>query len=54
MDVRSFRGVNIDSDHFLVVSKLRARLANYKKECGTGVTKYNVHKLKNDEILIQY
>jgi hypothetical protein len=48
MDMRSFRGANIDSDHFLVVSKLRARLANYKKECGTGVRKYNVDKFKND------
>jgi hypothetical protein len=54
MDVRSFRGANIDSNHFLVVSKLQARLANYKKECGTGARKYNVHKFNNDEISVQY
>jgi hypothetical protein len=53
-DMRSFRGANIDSDHFLVVSKLRARLANYKKECGTGVSTYNVDKFKNDDISVQY
>jgi hypothetical protein len=42
--MRSFRGVNFDSDHFLMVSKLWARLANYKKECETGGRKYNVDK----------
>jgi hypothetical protein len=52
--VRSFRGVNINSDHFLVVSKLRARLVNYKKGCGAGVRKYDVDNFKNDEISVQY
>jgi hypothetical protein len=31
MDVRTFRGANIDYDHFLVVSELRARISNCKK-----------------------
>jgi hypothetical protein len=37
-----------------VVSKLRARLANYTKECATGVGKYSVDKFKNDEISMKY
>jgi hypothetical protein len=32
MDVRTFTGANIDSDHFLEVSKLRARISNCKKK----------------------
>jgi hypothetical protein len=52
--VRSFRGVNINSDHFLVVSKLRARLVNYKRGCGAGVRKYDVDNFKNDEISVKY
>jgi hypothetical protein len=54
MDTRSFKGANIDSNHFLVVSKLQARLANHKKDCGTEVRKYHVDIFKNDEISAQY
>jgi len=33
LDVRSFRGADCDSDHYLVVAKLRERLAVIKKSC---------------------
>jgi hypothetical protein len=54
MDIRTFRGANTDSDHFLVVSKLRTRISNCKKEHSTIVEKYNIHKLKNIDILTLY
>jgi hypothetical protein len=54
MYVRTFRCANIYSDHFLVVSKLCARISNCKKECGTIVKKYNTEKLKNSDISTLY
>jgi hypothetical protein len=54
MDVRSLRGANIDSDHFLVLLKLRARISNCKKECGIKIKKYSIEKLKDDDITLQY
>lgn len=47
MDTRSYRGANIDSDHFLVGTKIRARISNAKKERGTRQKKYNTNKLKD-------
>ena len=35
MDVRSYRGANIDSDHYLVIAHLRARISNVNKVTGT-------------------
>jgi hypothetical protein len=54
MKVRSLTGANIDSDHFLVLSKIHARISNCKKESGIKNKKYNIEKLKNDDIGLQY
>jgi hypothetical protein len=54
MDMRSLRGANIDSDHFLVLSKLCATISNCKKECRIKIKKYNIEKLKDDDITLQY
>jgi endonuclease/exonuclease/phosphatase family metal-dependent hydrolase len=31
MDVRSYRRANIDSDHYLIISKVRNRISNARK-----------------------
>jgi hypothetical protein len=31
MDVRTFRGANTDSDHNLLISKIRSRISNTRK-----------------------
>ncbi|KMQ90394.1 craniofacial development protein 2-like protein [Lasius niger] len=32
MDVRSYRGANVDSDHYLVIAKIRSRITTMKEE----------------------
>jgi len=34
MDVRTFRGANIDSDHYLLILKIRSRISNARKVRG--------------------
>jgi hypothetical protein len=54
MDVRSLRGANTDSDHFLVLSKILARICNCQKESGIKIKKYNIKDLNDDDTALQY
>jgi len=40
LDVRTYRGANIDSNHYLVVAKLRMRVTNAKMAKGKCQEKY--------------
>jgi endonuclease/exonuclease/phosphatase family metal-dependent hydrolase len=45
MDVRSHRHANIDSDHFLIMSRIRARISNAKTFFGKKIEKYDHEKM---------
>ncbi|XP_055384430.1 craniofacial development protein 2-like [Condylostylus longicornis] len=48
IDVRTYKGANCDSNHFLVVSKLRQRISNVVKQKGVKRRKWNTDNLKNE------
>jgi hypothetical protein len=52
--VRAFRGANVDSDHYLIGSKIRARTARSILEKGMRMEKFNVDLLKNGSTAKQY
>jgi hypothetical protein len=46
LDVRSFRGADCDTDHYLVVAKIRERLAVSKRPVNTTyMDRFNLKKL---------
>jgi len=49
-DVRRKQGVNVDSDHYLVMAKIQARISTNKMHKGQRVWKYNVQSLENKEV----
>ncbi|XP_073814500.1 uncharacterized protein [Musca autumnalis] len=54
LDVRSFRGANIDSDHYLVAAKVRTRL-NVANKARTDTTrKLDIAKLQTQQIATAY
>jgi hypothetical protein len=53
-DVKSCRGPNCDSDHFLVKVTVRERLSNALKNQGRKRKGWNINKLKNKEDLNLY
>jgi hypothetical protein len=54
MDVRTFREANIDSDHYLLISKIRSRISNARKMYGSYARKFNSEKLKSPETSSAY
>ncbi len=51
MDMQSYRGASMDSDHYLVMSQLRYRLNKlFYMKTGQRVSRLKVDELKNLEI----
>jgi hypothetical protein len=48
-DVRSCRGADCDTDHFLVRIKYRQRISNYRRISGARKELYDVGKLKDQK-----
>jgi len=53
-DVRTLRGPNCDSDHYLVRTKIRQRISKVKENTYRRSTKWDVAKLQNLDIKIKY
>jgi hypothetical protein len=49
-DVRCKQGVNVDSDHHLVMARIQARISMNKIHRGQRVQKYSVQSLENEEV----
>jgi cell fate (sporulation/competence/biofilm development) regulator YmcA (YheA/YmcA/DUF963 family) len=54
IDVRSCRGADCDTDHFLVRIKYRQGISNYRRISGARKEKYDVGKLKDEKTLKKY
>jgi hypothetical protein len=54
LDVRSYRGGNVDSNHYLVIARTRARISNIKKVRGERIRKFCISKLQEENTTNMY
>jgi len=54
MDVTTLRGAKIDSDHYVLISKIRSRISNARKTYGSYARKFDSEKLKSPETSSAY
>jgi hypothetical protein len=54
LDVRSYRGGNVDSDDYLVIARMRAQISNIKKLRGVRIRKFCVSKLQDENATNMY
>lgn len=54
LDVRSCRGANIESDHFLVGAKIRAGISTAKRQQAIRIKRYNIERLKAEDVRKMY
>lgn len=53
-DIRSYRGADIDTDHFLLISKFKLKLQDMKRLKERKSLKFNVDLFKNENIRKKY
>jgi hypothetical protein len=54
MDVSTDIGVNVDSDHYLVISHIRSQISNARKTYGSCIRKFSSESLKDPEVEARY
>ncbi|XP_058817290.1 uncharacterized protein LOC131680595 [Topomyia yanbarensis] len=54
IDVRTFRGPNIDSDHYLVVSKIRTRLSTVANSRTQRSLRFNIQRFSAEGVTDEY
>ena len=54
LDVRSYGGGNVESDHYLVIARMRAQISNIKKMRGETIRKFCISKLQDENTTNKY
>ncbi|GFV12409.1 craniofacial development protein 2 [Trichonephila clavipes] len=54
LDVRTYHGANLDSDHFLLMAKVRARISNFQKSHRKCVEKFDCGRFKDKALKLKF
>jgi hypothetical protein len=54
MDVRTYRGANVDSGHYLVILNTRSRISNARKTYGSHIRTIKSERLKDPKVEARY